>query len=149
MDALDQELQHHKMFPQFIALGFPADEFYYDNDIEVLSKIDNFMKVSYHDLLEVLLRYFTVIAPGGTIEYKRLDYYKEQLKTLGNNAFRDKLNLIDDIFSKWTKSKSLDAEPFIKRYFNNISRPSKTWFGYGIPSDFPNNGFFVDEVFSI
>jgi len=95
------------------------------------------------------LRYFTVIAPGGAIESERLDFYKEQLKTINNNAFRERLNVIDEIFIQWTKSESLDAESYIKNYFNNIGRPSKTWFGYGTPNEFPNNGFFVDEVFSL
>jgi len=149
MDALDQELQHHKMFQRFIELGFPSNEFYHDNDIEVLSKLDKFLKNGHHDLLSVLLRYFTVIAPGGAIESERLDFYKEQLKTINNNAFRERLNVIDEIFIQWTKSESLDAESYIKNYFNNIGRPSKTWFGYGTPNEFPNNGFFVDEVFSL
>src|SRR5205823_12320984 len=34
MTCLDNELQHHKMFPRFAQLGFPANEFYADDDVE-------------------------------------------------------------------------------------------------------------------
>jgi hypothetical protein len=147
MDALDQELQHHKMFSRFIELGFPSNEFYYDNDILILSKLDKFLKDGTNVLLSVLLKYFTVIAPGGAIDYKLLNRYGEKLKTLNDNFFREQLNVIDDIFFQWSKSESLNAEPFIKRYFQNIGSPSRTWFGYGTTNEFPNNGFFVDEIF--
>jgi hypothetical protein len=149
MEALDQELQHHKMFKRFADLGFPPEEFYYDNDKQIISKLDKFISSGNHELLPVLLRYFTVISPGGAIELSILIHYKELLKSLMNNAFRNTLDEIDIIFRDWTNSPNLDAEPFIKRYFINIGSPSKTWIGYGKPHEFPNNGFFIEEVFSV
>jgi hypothetical protein len=32
LEALDNELQHHRIYPQFAAAEFPAEVFYNDND---------------------------------------------------------------------------------------------------------------------
>lgn len=38
-EALDNELQHHRMFPSFVAAGFDSARFYHDGDDQTLALV--------------------------------------------------------------------------------------------------------------
>ena len=66
VQALDNELQHHRMFPEFLALGLDAKHFY-DDDADTFQSVRKELKgMSPRDHVgSFLLKYVTLIAPGG------------------------------------------------------------------------------------
>jgi hypothetical protein len=149
MTALDNELQHHKMFPKFLKLGYPKEQFYIDNDTETENYLRSYLTKKVIEFKPTFLRYLTLIAPGGLISDIVKDELKEKFKLLDNNKYRAYFDHIDKQFYDWTNTTSLDAEPFLKEMFIAISGGEFTWLGYGTATEFPNNGFFVDKVFAI
>lgn len=67
LTALDNELQHHRMFSEFLAAGFAADEFYADEDDDDWVDIDTHARSlsGSETPAIVLLSYLSLIAPGG------------------------------------------------------------------------------------
>ena len=66
-EPLDNELQHHRMIGEFLAAGFPADQFYNDEDVTAIKESRRALQGLKRDALpeEFLLPFLTVLAPGG------------------------------------------------------------------------------------
>jgi hypothetical protein len=148
IDALDNELQHHKMYPYYSEMGFLREDFFCDEDKEAEKRLFEIMKetrpVAIDDLL---LDYLTLISPGGSISNKKV----VELKTL----FRSKLgnstpfDVIDSAFEQWCASKTMDSELIVSQIFKLIQNPTETWVGYDDGNNFPKNGFFIDKIFTL
>jgi hypothetical protein len=149
MSAIDNELQHHKMFPEFIKMGYEKERFYIDKDMETETYLRSYLTKKTIEFRPTFLRYLTLIAPGGCISETSKTELKEHFKSLNNNAFRAYFDHIDKQFADWSSKPSFDAEPLLKEMFLAISGGEFTWFGYGESKEFPNNGFFVDKTFQI
>ena len=149
MTAIDNELQHHKMFSSFIAMGYEKENFYIDNDSETEEYLRNYLTTGVLQFKPTLLRYLTLIAPGGSISETSKAELKESFKSLNNNAFRAYFEHLDKQIEDWSSSNSFSAEPYLKEMFTTISGGDVTWFGYGEAEEFPDNGFFVDKVFQL
>jgi hypothetical protein len=149
MSALDNELQHHKMFTEYEELGYPKEQFYIDTDTQTENYLRTYLSKKVITFKPTFLRYLTLIAPRGTITGKVKKELKNKFKQLDKDKFKDYFNHIDEQFDKWGKDTSFDAEPYLKEIFIVISGGEFTWFGYGKSEDFPKNGFFVDKVFDI
>lgn len=66
MACLDNELQHHKMYEEFLSHQFQPEEFYNDSDKDVASHLDKFLNAERnYRIEEVIPELFTAIAPGG------------------------------------------------------------------------------------
>jgi hypothetical protein len=66
LEMLDNELQHHKFYPDFLALPFTPSEMYHDSDNEVDSELRKIVaELRSDDPPEDFLRaYVTIIGPG-------------------------------------------------------------------------------------
>ena len=67
VEALDNELQHHRMFTEFLTMGFNPIHFYFDGDTDAYRTIRKEIKLmgpSTH-VGQFFLKFVTVIAPGG------------------------------------------------------------------------------------
>jgi len=147
VDALDNELQHHKMFKDFKKMGFPNNSFYYDGDSETkkyLEKILNEKGNSFHDLIT---DYLTAIAPGGSFTPKEISSLKERFKnkTGDSNPFE----IIDDSISDWIDSEDYCQQEVVRNIYRLMEQPTKTWIGFDNGKGFPESGFFIDNEFPI
>ena len=147
--ALDNELQHHKMFTKYIELGYDEKEFYIDSDSETYQKLKSYIKNHKYQPAQRFVQYLSLLAPGGTLNDKQILFLDEAFKKLDKNAYRGFFENIQKVIKDWTNDESYDAEPYLKRLFEVIYDGDKTWFGYGSPDEFPENGFFVGEEFEI
>lgn len=149
MSAIDNELQHHKMFPDFLAMGYEKEKFYIDSDTETETYLRSYLTKKTIEFRPTFLRYLTLIAPGGHIDDTARQELKKNFKSLNGNSYRAYFDHIDKQFDDWAKENSYNAEPYLKEMFVTISGGELTWFGYGKATEFPNNGFFVDKIFQL
>lgn len=149
MSALDNELQHHKMFPEYEKLQYPKEKFYIDSDTSTEAYLRSYVTKKAIEFRPTFLRYLTLITPGGSMSDETKSELKENFKSLNDNSYRAYFDHIDKQFDEWTKTTSYNAEPYLKEMFITISNGEFTWFGYGTSEEFPSNGFFVDKEFDI
>lgn len=149
MSALDNELQHHKMFSNFPQMGYSKELFYIDSDTETESYLRSYLTKMTIEFRPTFLRYLTLIAPGGCLNDQTKQELKEKYKALNDNLYRAYFDHIDKQFENWTESNSYNAEEYLKEMFMTISGGEFTWFGYGKADEFPDNGFYVDKIFQL
>jgi hypothetical protein len=123
-EALDNELQHHKMYPQFRDMGFKPDEFYHDNDevdfAALQAEIGSIRPDEHPGAL--LLNFVILIAPGGSesgdirIEMRRI--FQERCGA----ANWDKMLAIEREFDAWERAGDLDAGMTIAAIFKHLGR---------------------------
>lgn len=145
--ALDNELQHHRIFDEFRNMGFPNESFYCDSDLSTKTYLNGVLENQSTSLQDFILDYLTVIAPGGNFSNTDRRNYKEAFrKKLGDSSPFD---LIDESIEKWKSSSQWDVEEITRTFFHLIENPTETWVGYDEGSGFPESGFFIDNEFSI
>jgi hypothetical protein len=149
LEDLDNELQHHKMFEQYIALGLPGKNFYRDNDTNTFKKIRRELGRSKRiDPFDRFLPLFlSVIAQGGAgteIERDQLRrYFEARCSVHGWNG----LLKVEDAFADWRTSPTLDPSDTIKRVLSLSDLVDRAWIGTN-RSEFPTSGSFIGKPFS-
>jgi len=146
LDALDNELQHHKMHKLF---KFPAEQFYIDSDINTQNKLELFLKRPVKEFNETFLQYLTLIAPLGHINTIDKNLLKEEFRKINGRSYADFFVHLDNVFENWTNSTSYDISEPMKQIFFALPSGDMSFFGFGESSEFPNNGFFVDKEFQL
>ncbi len=153
--CLDNEMQHHKMFDKFISLGFPAEEFYNDQDSKVIPYLEDVLNTAGQSLISLSVDYLTLIAPGGVIPKEKFEELKASFLNYDNCKYRDNFKEIDKIIANWKSDKNYDAEKYIVQIFQKIDA-GQTWISYsselskGLTTEnFPSTGFFTDNIFTI
>lgn len=147
--ALDNELQHHEMYKQFLQLGFRPNEFYGDDDKLTEGRLIQSLNRPISSIKDILLDFLTLIAPGGSISDERKNELITKFKKKANSAYSKQLNEIKNIFTDWAESQTLDSEKYLRRFFLVLENPTYIWLGFGSKNEFPQNGFFVDKKFTI
>ncbi|MGD1020581.1 MAG: hypothetical protein ABSA12_14805 [Verrucomicrobiia bacterium] len=137
-NCLNNELQHHKMYPEFIALGFQGDEFYGSEEPDTPNTGE--------PAIDIAIMYFSAIAPGGSLpeEQRRVD--EDRILQEGNGQYRDGLLKIREAVEDWKNSSNYDIEPTVRRIWRAIEK-SSAWFGYLESDRPPAQGFFAGEAF--
>ncbi|MEJ6120848.1 hypothetical protein MT390_02980 [Vibrio sp. 2-Bac 85] len=145
--ALDNELQHHKMYSYFIDLGYKKDKFYSPDDVNTKLYIESQLASLGNTFDELIILYLTIIAPGGCLSSSERNNFKKTIRSkFGSSAPFDE---IDEDFSFWSSSSDYDLEPIVKKIFNLIDSSAKTWIGYDDGSGFPKSGFFIGKPFAL
>jgi hypothetical protein len=135
INCLNNELQHHRMYDEFISCGFWPDEFY--GNEEPKSPLDTGVKQ-----IDEVIEYFSLIAPGGSRNpEKRTDEENEFLKSRSEHP--DALLKIRGAVKDWADSQSYDIEPTIRRIWE-ATECGPAWFGYS-----KREGFFAGGKFDI
>ena len=147
--CLDNELQHHKMYPEFARLGFAASEFYEDHDGEAADYLESVLASRPSSILDVLPDYFTLIAPGGSLSDAQLRNLNDRFMNLEAGRFAQQLTTIRSAIDAWRQSDSYDAQPTLRSIFLALQNPSYTWLGYSTIDRPPNQGFFIDRIFEV
>jgi hypothetical protein len=112
-EILDNELQHHRMYDEFLKLGLPPEEFYEDADSKSFSRARRELRtLTPAAPLETFFRLFvTVIAPGGVGDEADRQKLRSFLKTRFSGQTWQILMEIEAEFLAWRQDHSLDVGP--------------------------------------
>lgn len=149
LEALDNELQHHKFFPLFEDLGLSASHFYEDDDVHSYVKTRqrlNSLPSSRH-AGHLLLLFLTVIAPGGAGDNEERISLRNDLAGSCSDSEWEMLIKIEKEIQDWKMSNTLDAGPTVVRILEDLNVFNKTW--VGTSQNFPTAGLFVGQSFTL
>lgn len=150
MDALDNELQHQKFYNNFISMGFNPDQFYHDSDSDTEAHLKKLLQSDFDKIVDVIPHYLTVISPGGSFSSNTRDELKASFLAINDGIFSDKLTKIEQIIFAWATSSTYDATEVVREIMLTIQPENNlTWIGHNFSDRPPDNGFFVDEAFSV
>jgi hypothetical protein len=141
--ALDNELQHHRMFPEYLRRGFSSTRFFRDNDAETEAYLRS--ELAAHDTFrDLLVPFLSFIAPGGQLLWSA----KRRLRAQFLGApYGDSFTRVETIVRNWAQQDDLDAEATVREILLLVNPDQLTWVGYGTEAEFPGNGFFVGRHF--
>ena len=148
-EALDNELQHHRIFPEFLEMGFTGDQFYHDGDEADFSQLQAEIETTKPDENPgaLLLNFLTLISPGGAdSENVRSEMRRVFEERCGPDSYA-KMQAIEREFNDWRKSPGLDAGKTIAAILKHLGNFERTWIATG--QDFPADGHFVSEPFTL
>ena len=149
LEALDNELQHHKMFEQYVALGLPGKNFYCDSDTNTFKKIrrelDRSKKDDAFDLFLPL--FLSMIAQGGAETETEREQLRRYFETRCSFPGWNKLLQVEAAFADWRKSSNLDPAETIRRVLSLSDVIERAWIGTN-RNEFPTSGLFVGMPFS-
>lgn len=154
MAALDNELQHHKFYNQFISYGYKDKEFYVDSDkyteIILRPKINSYIKSNNISLIKIIPDFLTTIGKGGHISEESKKEMIELFYSINNNQYETQLKNIQLLIERWSLSDSYDSIDIHKKIILEIQpKPNFTWFGLDKNNKDMNAGYYVDEEFEI
>ena len=150
MDALDNELQHHKFYNRFISLGFQPDQFYQDSDSDTESHLKEILSSTFDNVIQVIPHYLSVIAPGGSFPQHIKDELKASFLAINGGQFSTQLLKIEEIIYAWESSNIFDATETIREIMLTIQPVNNlTWIGHDSSDRPPEKGFFVGDAFHV
>ncbi|HUE80270.1 MAG TPA: hypothetical protein VMN38_11655 [Sphingomicrobium sp.] len=148
--ALDNELQHHRMFSKFVASGFDPTRFYHDGDYQTYDAVRTRLKRAKNDRTtapEYFLMYLSVIAPGGAGTERR----REQLERFFQMTVpKEKMALVGEAAAKliaWSEGTDHDAGAVVLEIVQTLGDFDGWWIGAS--QDFPNDGYFTGQAFTM
>jgi hypothetical protein len=150
MGAIDNEIQHHKFYADFLRAGFKPHQFYMDSDADTERFLDGEIDGGPHSAASVAIIFLSLVAPGGSLTDSAKSRLRGRLDTLESSAYRAMLGNIQRILDDWTASPEADATAHIKNLLLAI-RPTdnRTWYGFHATDRPPDTGIFVDQKFAI
>ncbi|EFM12131.1 hypothetical protein PaecuDRAFT_0811 [Paenibacillus curdlanolyticus YK9] len=150
MESLDNELQHHKMYDQYVAMGYNPDFFYDDDDaVAVPLLINEILNTPIPNKMTLLPHYLTVTSAGIERLLPDLDNVKQRFRQKCSQRVASIFDVIDEQILKWISFDGYDAQEPITQIIRSIPHAQQTFIGYGERSEFPNNGFFTEEPFKL
>ena len=149
MECIDNELQHHKFYNEFLEMELPPEEMYCENPLVLERDLKESIK-SPMKFIEVLPDFFTLIAPGGSLTHEVKESLLKEVMFINGGEYHDQFKALENIVVAWRQSESYDNIPVIREIMLVLQpKPNFTWFGFNTYDHPPNQGFFVDEVFEI
>ena len=151
MNCIDNEMQHHKFYDEFISLGFQADQFYCDADSGIEIFIENEISQINSSTVNASIVFFSLIAPGGFLSDSAKSRLRAMLDKLDDGKHARCFKEIEKTVADWVGSPSADATEYIKRVLLAIKpQDNCTWYGFSNterPAD--GDGVFVDKSFDV
>jgi hypothetical protein len=150
MGAIDNEIQHHKFYADFLAAGFEPHQFYMDSDADTEHFLDGETNGGPHSAASVAINFLTLMAPGGSLTDSAKSRLRDKFDALESGTYRPMLGNIQRILDDWTASPGADATAHIKELLLAI-RPTDnfTWYGFRVTDRPPDTGIFVDQEFAV
>jgi hypothetical protein len=150
INVLEHELQRHKYYRAFLALGFQTEQFYREADKITSPYLTRVLATPPEKLSDVIPSFLMLIAPGGTMTLDTYQGLYDRFLALNNRTYTKQLLTIEQLFQDWGASDSLDQTLTVKKIMLTIEpKGNFSWFGFKDETGFPDDGFFVDEVFSV
>jgi hypothetical protein len=148
-EALDNELQHHRMIKEFLDAGFEPEEFYHDDDVDALKHarrgVQGLKKSAAPE--EFLLPYMTIIAPAGLGTAQQKNGVRNMFKANSSPAVWEILTGVERAFADWSAQGGLDAGDTIVNILRLIGGYDRTWVGVS-QEGFPTSGQFIGQPFT-
>lgn len=151
MECVDNEIQHHKIYPQFIALGFLPSQFYRDDDAYTEEYLRDQIKRGFNSAADAAIDFFSFIAPGGQFSNSANSELRSLFYGLEDGKFATVFNVIESAVADWKSAQTNDAYDYVKRIFLAIHPINNlTWYGHSI-SAHPSRGegVFVGQEFDV
>lgn len=147
LGALDNELQHHRMFDDFVAAGFEAGDFYAESDdtshVALRSEIEALSFAT--DGIDVLTNFLSVIAPGGRWPDGEREELRNLLKTKIPTGMWDKLLKIEAIIDRWKQQADLNPIGTIASIIETLGGYNDTFIGVDVEA-YPNHGAIIPRM---
>jgi hypothetical protein len=150
MTALDNELQHHIMYPHFCKMKLDTKAFYAEDDALVEQELRRDLAKGYPNVTVLLPDFLTAIAPGGCMSGSQREEIVQNFLQMDGGKYAKSLAIIKDAISRWGRGTCYDVSQVIREIFLAIEdqRARRTWFGYSEDeTGLPKEGFFVDSPF--
>jgi hypothetical protein len=149
LETLDNELQHHKFYREFLDLGFEASQLYADSDKDVWTELRSAIaKRSQTDPLEAFLTsYVTIIAPGGVENKSQRREAERRLRKRSPPGQWERIISIGNAITRFGDNTSLDAGPTVAEILKTLGGYEPTWIGWS--EQFPGSGLFVGKPFTV
>ena len=150
MDAIDNEIQHHKFYKEFLNAGFHPHQFYADSDADIERFLDGEIDSGPHVAASVATIFLSLIAPGGNLMDSAKSRIRAKLVALESGVHTAMLENIERLLRDWTASVETDATAYIKNILLAV-RPTNnlTWYGFRATDRPPDVGVFVDQEFGV
>ncbi len=145
MKAVNNELQHHKMFSHFTAAGFAPNEFYHDGDSNIESYLGETVSRGFGSLIQLVPDFLTLLAPGGAISQQAQNELLNAFLAVNGGGFCSQLIAIRNIVRAWASTSSFDNVQVVKEICLQMQNPCVAWFGFEKSARPPNTGFFVGK----
>lgn len=150
ISVLDAELLRQKLFPQFLALGFQGEQFYRDSDKNTHAYLNHVMTGPPEKFADVVPLFVMLMSVGEALPVDKYQALYDKFLLLNQGTYAKQLLTIEQLLNDWGKTKSLDQTDTVKKIMLTIEpKANFSWFGFTDETGFPNQGFFVDEVFSV
>jgi len=149
LSKLDNELQHHKLYPAFLRLGFGPEHMYYDNDRDTYRLIQkDIARFTSDSPVEFFLSaYVPTIAPGGAGTTQDRLAIENQLRAKASTQTWKTLMAIRKVIMEYRDSNTLDAARTIARIMQLLGQYEPTWIGH--TKRFPDDGIFIGNPFTM
>lgn len=149
ISCLDNELQHQRMYPRYLELGFDASKFYGESAKEMRRYYNRLLQESNGDIRTVMTGYLSLVAPGGSLPEDERAEFIQRFNAIHKCSYAISLTQVDEALAAWRQQESLNAEDTARQIIRAMQTPSETFIGYGTLDEFPENGFFIDDVFTL
>jgi hypothetical protein len=149
LEAIDNELQHHRMYVQFTKVGFKPEEVYDDDDKSTFDKIRKELRKMDHlaSAGDCLLKFLTVIAPGGHGSVVERQKLRNFLMSRCAPAVRKKLEKIETLVATWATAVDVDPATTIRAIIDSLGDYEGAWIGAS--QNLPTDGWFTGAPFSV
>lgn len=155
MDALDNELQHHRFYDAYLALGFKPQHFYADSDGSTAAALREHLAIPNQTRVARALAYLSLSAPGGGMHADEKREIREMCDDVDDGVHAHAWSMIDDCIARWKVDPSLDSRPYLKEILLALApdtdeKPHLTWYTFSSAAPdmiFPSGGEFVARPF--
>lgn len=144
LEALDNELQHHRMFPAFIGAGFDGADFYAESDDRIFITVRKQIKALKPPVSpsSAFLSYLTLIGPGGRWPDGKREDLLERLQGAVTPEVWKKLEQTKSIIEDWKQQDSLDPTATIVAILKTLGDVGGSMIGEDI-STILNTGTYI------
>lgn len=150
INVLDHELQRHKIYDRFLALGFTSDQFYRDADKDTFPYLNQVLLTEPASIVNVIPPFLMLLAPGGVLSLDAYQDVYDRFLRIKNGLYSKQLLTIEQLLTDWGKADTLDQTMTVRKIMLTIEpKGNFSWFGFKDETGFPDEGFFVDEAFSV
>ncbi|MCJ9673044.1 MULTISPECIES: hypothetical protein [unclassified Neorhizobium] len=147
LSALDNELQHHRMFDDFVKAGFDGVDFYAESDggahIAVKKQIEALTFQS--DPADALPSFLSVIAPGGRWPDDEREALRQLIEKTCPAATWSKLLKIEGIIDRWKQQDGLNPLNTIAEILEALGGYDDTFIGENVTT-YPCDGAILPRM---
>ncbi|MDO9419612.1 MAG: hypothetical protein Q7T66_03005 [Herminiimonas sp.] len=150
ISVLDNELVRQKLIPQFLELGFESEQFYCDSEKNTRAYLNHVLTGPPEKFADVVPLFVMLLSVSDALAVDAYHEVYDKFLLLNKGTYAKQLLTIEQLVNDWGKTKSLDQTDTVKKILLTIEPTANfSWFGFTDESGFPDQGFFVDEVFSV